>query len=220
VGEQLVNLATQLLEKGYAQIRANNIEESTFGLATRIGSVSSIPGISTVQLLSPYTQACAPLNSYGSIYGLGHFPLHTDMAHWYAPPRYLLLRCIRPAPEVKTLILHSDRIFADEDEVTLRRALFRPRRPLDSRLTALRVFESGRCRWDSVFIIPMTLTAMELRERILERIDTAAIEEVSLLDSSDAVIIDNWRVLHGRRDVSLTSVHRKIERIYLDSVYL
>jgi len=37
-------------------------------------------------------------NTYGGNYGLRKLPIHTDLAHWYRPPRYVLLRCIVGAP--------------------------------------------------------------------------------------------------------------------------
>jgi hypothetical protein len=216
----LKNFAFELREKGYARVQAITAAETTLEIARRLGSPSVISGVAPVQELVPRSAEQASASSYGRIYGLGQFPLHTDMAHWYVPPRYFLLRCVQPAPKVKTLALHSRHLFADEDEVTLRRALFRPRRRLDGRLTGLRLLESGRCRWDPVFIVPITASAFELRKRALLRIETARIEELSLEDSTDCIIFDNWNVLHGRNEVPVGCVQRKVERVYLDSVHV
>ena len=192
--------------------------ETTLEIARRLGSASVISDVTPVQELIPRAADQVSSSSYGAMYGLGQFPLHTDMAHWYLPPHYFILRCVRPAPKVRTLVVHSRDLLADEDEVTLRRALFRPRRRLDGRLTSLRLYESGRCRWDPVFIVPITKSAVELRERVLRRIEAGRIEELSLEDPMDCIIFDNWSVLHGRTRVPLECAHRKIERIYLDSV--
>jgi hypothetical protein len=216
----LSNVTDELREQGYVQFKAISEEESTLEIATRIGAVSPIPGISPVQQLIPRAADQTSANSYGGIYGLGHFPLHTDMAHWYIPPHYFLLRCMEPAPDVKTLVLHSRFVFADEDEVTLRRALFRPRRRLGGRLTCLRLYESGRYRWDANFITPMSKSAIELRERIIQRAQATKPKEISLNTPMDCIVLDNWSVLHARTAVSLQSIHRNIERVYLDSVYI
>jgi alpha-ketoglutarate-dependent taurine dioxygenase len=210
----------ELGEKGYARVKAISEAETTLETAGRLGSVSLISEVSPVQELVPRAADQTSSSSYGGMYGLGQFPLHTDMAHWYVPPHYFLLRCVQPAPEVKTLVLHSRNLFADEDEVTLRRALFRPRRRLDGRLTSLRLYESGRCRWDPVFIMPITKSAVELRERVVRRAEAGRIEELSLDDPMDCIVFDNWSVLHGRTKVPLECVHRKIERVYLDSVHV
>lgn len=217
-GINLTNLARELSEKGYVRVQALSAIETTLELAQRLGSVSVIPDVSPVQELVPRVKDQTSSSSYGGMYGLNEFPLHTDMAHWFVPPHYFLLRCVQPAPEVKTLVLHSRELFVDADEVTLRLALFRPRRRLDGRLSSLRLFENGRCRWDPVFILPVTKSAIELRERILGRIQAARTDELSLDDPRDAIILDNWNVLHGRTKVSVDCFRRKLERVYLDSV--
>src|ERR1700756_5529428 len=51
-----------------------------------------------------------PLNTYGGNYGLGDLPLHTDLAHWHRPPRYVLLRAIRGSTLVSTRVLHHERL--------------------------------------------------------------------------------------------------------------
>ena len=216
----MTNLAGELAEKGFVRVKAVTEDETTLEIARRHGLVSVIADVSPVQVLIPRASGQTSASSYGDMYGLGQFPLHTDMAHWYIPPRFFLLRCVRPAAEVKTLVLHSRHLFSDEDEVTLRRALFRPRRRLDGRLTSLRLYDTGRCRWDPVFIVPITRTAVELKERVHQRIEEGRAEELSLEDSMDCMIIDNWSVLHGRTSVPLECVHRTIERVYLDSVHV
>jgi len=215
----LRNLATQLGEDGYVRVKAAKAE-TTIEIARRFGTLSVIPDLSPVQELIPRAAEQTSASSYGEMYGLREFPLHTDMAHWYVPPHYFLLRCVLPVPHVKTLVVHSRHLFVDEDEVTLRRALFRPRRRLDGRLTSLRLYESGRYRWDPIFIVPITKTAVELRERIVWRIASAKIEELSLDDTMDCIIFDNWSVLHGRTNVTMDCVNRRIERVYLDAVHL
>jgi len=219
-GETCRDLANELRDIGYVRVKAISPDETTLEIARRFGSISVISGVAPVQELVPRTVEQASASSYGGMYGLGQFPLHTDMAHWHVPPHYLLLRCVHPAAEVKTLVLHSRYMFCDEDEITLRRALFRPRRRLDGRLTSLRLYENGRCRWDPVFIVPITDCAVELRQRVLARIESARTAEISLEDPLDCVILDNWSVLHGRTEVPTQCIHRRVERLYLDSVKL
>jgi alpha-ketoglutarate-dependent taurine dioxygenase len=134
-GRKLKDWADELRDHGYVRVRAISADETTLEIAQRLGSISVISGITPAHELVPRSVEQASASSYGGMYGLGPFPLHTDMAHWHVPPRYFLLRCVHPAPQVKTLALHSRNLFDEEDEVTLRRALFRPRRRLDGRLT-------------------------------------------------------------------------------------
>jgi len=167
------DLAAELRETGWTRVEATNADEPTLEIARRLGSISAISGIAQVQELIPRSLDQSSANSYGGIYGLEPFPLHTDMAHWFVPPHFILLRCVRPAPEVFTLALHFQNLFDDEEATTVRRALFRPRRRIDGRLTSLHLHDRGICRWDPIFITPITKSAADLRERIHRRIDGA-----------------------------------------------
>lgn len=41
---------------------------------------------------------CSGPNTYSGLFGLEEFPLHTDLAHWHSPPRYILLRVLTSKP--------------------------------------------------------------------------------------------------------------------------
>lgn len=214
------DLAAELRETGWARVEAINAGEPTLEIARRLGSISAISGVAQVQELIPRSLDQASASSYGGIYGLEPFPLHTDMAHWFVPPHFILLRCVRPAPEVFTLALHFQNLFDGEEVTTIRRALFRPRRRIDDRLTSLRLHDRGICRWDPTFITPITKSAVDLRERIHRRIDGATVTKLSLEEPTGCIVFDNWNVLHGRTEVPPQCIHRKLERVYLDSVNL
>jgi alpha-ketoglutarate-dependent taurine dioxygenase len=47
---------------------------------------------------------------------------------------------------------------------------------------------------------------------------TAALN-VLLLQPGDTLLIDNWRMLHGRSEVSTQSTSRIIDRVYLAEVF-
>ena len=210
--------ATELREVGWIRLEAVDASETTLEIARRLGTISTISGVTQVQELVPRSVDQLSASSYGGIYGLGPFPLHTDMAHWFIPPRYILLRCVRPAPEVMTLALHFQDLFDGEEATAVRRALFRPRRRIDGRLTSLRLHDNGIYRWDPAFILPITKNAANLRERIHRRIDTAIVTKLSLEEPTNCILLDNWSVLHGRTEVPPRCIHRKLERVYLDTV--
>lgn len=210
--------AEHLQQHGYARVLATAPDETTLQIARRLGAVSEIAGIAEVQQLTPRAVGQASTSSYGGMYGLDAFPLHTDMAHWYVPPRYFLLRCLKPAHQVETLALHFREILGDEDEVTLRRAIFRPRRRLEGRLTPIRLKEDMRYRWDPVFLVPVTEEGRRLRERVVQRISEANVAKVELSGPMDCILFDNWNVLHGRSTVPTDALHRRVERVYLESL--
>lgn len=194
--------------------------QSTLEVARSIGAVLHLDGIEEAQTLEPRDAEGLDKNRYSGLYGMSAFPLHTDMAHWHIPPRYFLLRCIRPASNVATHFVHAFRILGSEDDVTLKRALFRPRRRLDGRLTCMRLREGECHRWDPVFIQPVNSLAVDLRKRILERIAGAPKTSLPLTKAGDCFLVDNWKTLHGRAEVPPEATHRKLERVYLEAIRL
>ncbi|MCQ8870364.1 hypothetical protein NP945_00820 [Mesorhizobium sp. LMG17149] len=174
-----------------------------------------------VQTLVPRTEA-AP-NSYSGIYGLDHFPFHSDLAHWRTPPRYLLLRCITGYADVPTLMIDGHDLI---DAVTLdilARAIFKPRRPRNGSVSLLRLCEPVedvvRIRWDEVFLKPASrigeVADLRVREWLSTRIPTA----LSLAQTHDTLLIDNWRMLHARSPILPGRESRAIERVYLEALH-
>ncbi len=180
-----------------------------------LGKIAHVPGALAVQNLVPSESKEKEASSYSGNFGMGEFPFHTDLAHWYKPPRFLLLRCIVPSSEVFTSVLASEPLFSKENKNDLRRSLFRPRRRLDGRLSALRLFEKNFYRWDTLFLKPINNLAKSLQSRIEEKIMESSPHKVALEKAGDCVLIDNWNVFHARSAIPLRAENRKIERVYL-----
>src|SRR5216684_7723876 len=100
----------ELAENGFALRRELTPTRSTMEVATALGRVVDVrqvlpaSGIPTVQSLRPRDSNEVSRNQYSGHYGLGEFPLHSDLAHWTIPPRYFLLRCIVGGDDVFTRI--------------------------------------------------------------------------------------------------------------------
>lgn len=214
------SICTAFVSHGFIRFECASETESTIQIAERIGEVLTIPGVPQIQSLVPRAIGDCEESNYSGNFGMQEFPLHTDMANWSVPPRYFLLRCVQPARSVKTLFLHARQVFEGEDPLSLRRALFRPRRRIDGRLSILRLYDGDCYRWDSIFIQPVNALASELRARILERIATSSVQAVTFENSRECILVDNWRVFHGRSAVPSLESHRVVERVYLNSVNL
>lgn len=189
--------------------------EDTAKIAGNLGKVLKIPRMPLVQTLTPRTSEGEKKSNYSGNFGLNKFPLHTDLAHWYIPPRYFLLRCIRPSNTVTTSFVVASEVFDQEDEATIRRSLFRPRRRLNGRLSILRLKQRDIYRWDTLFIRAMNETAKNLQSRIEEKLNIVSCHKVSFKNPGDCVLVDNWKILHGRSSVSNSELSRKIERVYI-----
>jgi L-asparagine oxygenase len=75
-------------------------------------------------------------------------------------------------------------------------------------------------RWDSAFLIPVNESAVQISDAIAS-LDSGNNHGVDLTleNYGDTLIIDNWRMFHGRSSVPSGSATRALERIYLSSLY-
>lgn len=215
----LSEISKRIRACGYAYLASFKPNSTTMQIATELGEPIEISGIPTVQQIVPREQENAPRNLYSGNYGLGHFPLHTDLAHWYIPPHYIILRCIVPSSTVFTRLIEFARCLRGIPESTIQRAQFLPRRNVAGKKHLLRVYQEIEAyhllRWDELFIVPANHEAVEVQNPLILAMSKCSPVELSLSHPADTLIIDNWRMLHGRSSVPLNGLERIVERAYL-----
>lgn len=210
-------ILSELNEKGFAYF-STDISIATLDIAKSIGNIYKISTMPLIQTLTPRLKKSELDNTYSGNFGIGKFPFHTDLAHWFVPPRYFLLRCIVPAMNVHTNLIDSTILFNDSENVLLSRSHFKPRKKLDRTSNILKLRQERIFRWDSVFIKPINKNADRLSMIINERINTVECISFSLCKEGDCLLIDNWRMLHSRSSISEESMDRKIERVYFEEI--
>lgn len=187
------------------------------------GSVVTIPGLDDIQVLEPHRTDESTPNTYSGNFGVQAFPLHTDLAHWYLPPKYFALRCIVGSHQVFTRLVDSKDVFPSIGRQNLMRALVRPRRPINGNRPLLRVLgqQNGQdlFRWDSLFVVPATVGSRIICGELAHALSLAQPLDVLLDKPGDTLIIDNWRMIHGRSPVSSADHVRKIERAYFGAIH-
>lgn len=173
------------------------------------------------ETLIPKNEINTNKNTYSSIFGLGEFPYHTDLAHSSLPPKYLLLRCVKGAESVKTNVLRSKKILEYYDHTKLKRCIFKPRDKLITRtsLPLPLIFDNEFIRWDSVFLLPANKNAENFKKWMSEIKWDDLEESYSLSKTDDTLIINNWMNLHSRSQVSEKDRSRIVERIYLSEIW-
>ena len=151
------------------------------------------------EVVRPQTSDAAHPRSLSAQYGLNALPFHVELCHRPRPCRYLLLGCIEPgSPSAVTTLLDWRGLAFSSDEVQLLEGA-----PILVR-TGRRSFYStilppGRAflRYD-----PGCLEAVDERGRcaleLLERRLALSVPDTHEWRYADILIIDNWRVLHGR----------------------
>lgn len=211
-----------LYEQGFAFVPRCMPELETRDLADRIGFRDDIVDVPAVQSLKPRAISRSTPNLYSGHFGRGVFPLHTDLAHWFRPPRFILLRCRRGNEHVRTHLMTWATALRELAPAVALRARFRPRRPIKGRVQLLPFFQLiegvTACRWDSVFLRPDNAEAEALAQHV-SRLTTGQHDaNVVLSAPGDTLLIDNWRALHGRSAVPNYTGSRLIERVYLTDI--
>lgn len=214
---------------GFLVLRAWNPQLKTEHAAERLGKLLDIqrllPGsaVSSVQTLAPKPADDATANQYSGTFGLGEFPLHSDLAHWAVPPRYFMLRCLLGTPAVSTQLLPVEAVAAAVGHRLIRKAVFLPRKwvPGSPHCPLPMLFqrdEATGVRWDSLFLRPFNRPASDVALAMSGRRWGNALRSVALVKLGDTLVIDNWRMLHGRSSVNQRSTGRRIERAYISCI--
>lgn len=175
----------ELREEGFVEI--HNVDKSTLDVANQLGCVTSLLGRNEVDSLLVREKEQANQHSYTENFGTGYFPLHTDLAQCFMPPRYILLRPIVGDPAIETLIVGHKRVFDYVSKEIASKALFSSRKRILGRMCLLRSYHqfSGTeiFRWDSVFLVPQNKEADSLSVAMKEFEKSGAERTVRLTDS-------------------------------------
>lgn len=206
--------------QGYSFIPKLKPEMDSYTALTELGVIECVDGFEPIQVLTPKAQENAPLNTYSGNFGTQSFPLHSDLAHWAIPPRYVALRCIEGTAAVSTLIQDGRDIIQKIGEDRMAMSLSKPRRQFHSHANSLlrlleRTEEGYRLRWDSIYLKPANRLAIPVFEEVYEALKSIQPTEVCLAEGGDTLIIDNWRMLHGRSSVP-NGIQRRIARAYME----
>jgi len=216
---------TQLVHiRGYAFLPAFQPTLNASAAAAALGAPEQVDGLRLVQELVPTERSFTTPNTYSGNFGLADFPLHTDLAHWARPPRYLMLRCFFGDPDIDTRVIDGLSLIESIGSSSLARCLARPRRPMNGALQLLPIWQRATethgdlFRWDSVYLQPTNEYAQGVFSQIAGWLSITQPKTHVLEHAGDTLLLDNWRVLHGRSDVSSSTSSRQIHRLYLSSL--
>ncbi len=207
----------------YIFIERHRAAANTESVAREIGLPIEISGTPLVQSLTPKSPEKSKPNMYSGNFGLTSFPLHSDLAHWFIPPKYLLLRCIVPNENIYTGVVQTCKLLQNLDSTEVNRAIFQPRKKQKGRLSLLKfkqkVDDEYLFRWDSLFIESYNQPANKISKTIIKSNKKEAFDKKYFLNVGDTLLINNWKSLHCRSNVPTQSQARIIERIYLSEIF-
>lgn len=211
-----------LAERGWAtHMTVNDDAQAIVGELNWIGDMlgTQIPGRTGVldEVLKPQAFDEAHPRSLSGKFGLNALPFHVDLSHRLHPCRYILLGCLNPGcPSAETMLLDWRTIGFSSEELDLLKAA--PLLVRNGRRSFYSTILSRNCtflRYD-----PGCMEAIDERGRtaldIIQNRLAASQPEFYKWHRGDIMIIDNWRMLHGRTS-TVSGSGRRIARILIDA---
>lgn len=211
------DMLTKLRDSGWAKVHLETRDMNTLGdfLTTAANQLGTpIHGRSgTVEKITPKRIEQANPNSLSGKYGLGPFPLHCDTSQWITPCRFVLLACANPGTvPIPTLLL-------DTHEVTLS--------PYEQEIgtTSVCLVLNGRNSFYSSVLSkrrqfirydPGCMTALDGKSQkamgLYSHVARKDYVREVCMDAGDILVLDNWRILHGRGECTQVASSRILLR--------
>jgi hypothetical protein len=216
--------ASALQRSGWALVPTKNPAEGMRCIAATLGEIIQPERAPAIHQLRATTESEARNGTYSSRFGLGAFPLHTDMANWTTPPRYVLLRHHSGAEDIQTLLFDSGVLIEALGSDLFRQGVWSARGPRGRFLCNVLSRRRGRqlFRWDVQALTPQTLEAQRASDAIGSYLNQTAdrdIVPVKLGGREVVLVLDNWRIMHARPSVPSSSASRTLERIFVGEVF-
>lgn len=208
---------SQIEEFGFARVPGINSIPRLVRLAKTLGNTASSTNNNVVERIFPRPQLEARPNSFGSVHGTGAYPLHSDTAHWPIPTRFLVLRVVGDVRRNTTI---CDALAVYDSFDAEQRALVRDSVWYsnfgDACFTCSMLFRHcGKqvFRFDPQCMRPANEPAQQVTEWISEAL--ASRREKLTWENDCAIVVDNWRMVHGRGDQPTNELTRELQRIYV-----
>jgi hypothetical protein len=191
------------------------MRKQLLALAAELGTPAATRfGGSLCDTLLPLEADAAKPRSLSKIHDVGEFPLHMDTAHWLTPCRYVMLACVSPGSGSRpTLLIDTRQLPLNDDQVSALHST--PLRVTNGRNSFFSTIPSrGRpfVRFDPGCMMATTSDGQKALT-ILGRHNWPAYVETVHWQAATGLIIDNWRLLHGRGQAECPDFDRKLLRI-------
>lgn len=211
---------SEVRSRGWAECISTESVESAFRehlitLAAQLGTpVATRASGNVCETLKPTDAHFAHPHSLSGIYSLGEFPLHSDTAHWMTPCRFLIVACLSPGSGNRpSLLLDTQQLALDQEQISLlQRTPLRVTNGRNSFFSTILAKNRPFVRFDPGCMTPLTADgrralAVFSKSRWPDHVETIYWHEGKVL------VIDNWRLLHGRGKADCSDSDRTLLRV-------
>jgi hypothetical protein len=208
----------QIDQVGWCEIRARNgstLQEELLRIGKLLGTpVIHRKSLGILQELIPTDSQCGFPSSLSAKYSTGCFPLHVDTAHWLTPCRYLILGCLKEGQSNRdTVVVNFNKIdMSGEEHNMLMNTPFKVRNGRNSFYGTVLSKEGEFIRYDPGCMTPARKCPVNI-ESIFSYERSAHLESRIRWESGKIVVIDNWRMLHGRGERTEEGTDRILYRV-------
>ena len=194
-----------------------DLREQLFALAAKFGEPTATRSSSDLcDSLIPTPAHAARSRSLSRLYSLGEFPLHNDTAHWPSPCRYVILACASVGNGSRPTFLLDTRTLpvTNRQDSLLHTAPLRVRNGRNSFFSTILSNSRPFVRFDPGCMTSIDSDSAEALATLL-RPNWAAHVETVHWKTGMVLVIDNWRVLHGRGCGYSSNADRKLLRVLI-----
>jgi alpha-ketoglutarate-dependent taurine dioxygenase len=219
VGTSL-NSLQELQQRGWTKLTFAATGEGEFleeikALSARFGvPVCARKRSALIEKITPTSTDFAKPSSLSKQFGLGSFPLHTDCAHWTRPPRYVILASLEDdKTRSPTILLDSKRMkLSVQERQDIADGLFLAANGRRSFFCSIFDDQNHFIRFDPGCMRPHNESAIHAMQAYSTDRHTDYLHEI-YWSAGQAIVIDNWRLLHGRNASPRTIRNREIWRV-------
>ncbi|WP_077228592.1 TauD/TfdA family dioxygenase [Sphingomonas hengshuiensis] len=218
-GDRVDSLLTDLERYGWCRFATSLECEAEIAVAADraaelLGRPTSGRAGATQEAIVPRVRTEAHPRSQSATHGLDALPLHVELSHRSVPCRYVVLGCADPGhPGSATTTLEWRTLGFTADEIALlkgapllirngRRSFYSTALPRDGRFL----------RYDRECVEAVDARGHAALEAIRARLSSVT-PTAHCLQRGEVLVIDNWRMLHGREVVAEHSGRRLTRRL-------
>ena len=209
-------LNSDLRTNGWIEINNISSDNDLVDIANEIGQIIPQRNGELIFNLTPSNGENSVKGTLSNRHGFNAFPLHTDTAYWPIPVRYILLSSKFPSC-CKTLLTSATSILNQldvRDREDAHKAIYKIKTTNSQFYSSLLFNENSvkGIKYDSACMFPANKSARAFVQKMGEV--EIPLNEITW-KGNNAIIIDNWKMLHGRGNALITE-KRELKRIYIN----